>query len=52
MSQSNKITISQRIELVANNKAKTYFRKGFGCARLAYNWGLSKHKDLLPLCII
>ena len=45
MLQLNKITISQRIELVANNKAITYFRKGFGCARLAYNWGLAKHKE-------
>lgn len=36
------ITISHKIELVPNNKQKTYFRKAFGCARLAYNWGLSE----------
>lgn len=34
------ITISHKIELVPNNKQKSYFRKAFGCARLAYNWGL------------
>lgn len=41
----NKITISQKIELEPNNKAKTHFRKAFGCARLAYNWGLAKWQE-------
>ena len=36
------ITISHKIELVPNNKQKTYFHKAFGCARLAYNWGLAE----------
>ena len=36
------ITISHKIELKPNNKQKTYFRKAFGCARLAYNWGLAE----------
>ena len=36
------ITISHKIELKPNNKQKTHFRKAFGCARLAYNWGLSE----------
>ncbi|WP_418946693.1 RNA-guided endonuclease InsQ/TnpB family protein [Phocaeicola plebeius] len=36
------ITISHKIELTPNNKQKTYFRKAFGCARLAYNWGLAE----------
>ena len=36
------ITISHKIELKPNNKQNTYFRKAFGCARLAYNWGLSE----------
>lgn len=36
------ITISHKIELVPNNKQKSYFRKAFGCARLAYNWGLAE----------
>lgn len=36
------ISIAQKIELVPNNKQKTYFRKAFGCARLAYNWGLAE----------
>ena len=36
------ITISHKIELVPNNRQKTYFRKAFGCARLAYNWGLAE----------
>lgn len=36
------ITIAYKIELVPNNKQKTYFRKAFGCARLAYNWGLAE----------
>ena len=43
------ITISHKIELVPNNKQKSYFRKAFGCARLAYNWGLAewqrRHKE-------
>lgn len=36
------ITISHKIELKPNNKQKTHFRKAFGCARLAYNWGLAE----------
>lgn len=36
------ITISHKIELKPNNKQKTYFHKAFGCARLAYNWGLAE----------
>ena len=34
--------IAHKIELVPNNRQKTYFRKAFGCARLAYNWGLAE----------
>lgn len=36
------ISIAHKIELKPNNKQKTYFRKAFGCARLAYNWGLKE----------
>lgn len=36
------LSISHKIELIPNNKQKTYFRKAFGCARLAYNWGLAE----------
>ena len=36
------LSISHKIELVPNNKQKTYFRKAFGCARLAYNWGITE----------
>lgn len=39
------INISHKIELKPNNKAKSHFKKAFGCARLAYNWGLSKWKE-------
>lgn len=39
------MTISHKIELVPNNKAKTHFKKAFGCARLAYNWGLAKWQE-------
>lgn len=39
------INISHKIELVPNNKAKTHFKKAFGCARLAYNWGLAKWQE-------
>ncbi|MFK1887511.1 helix-turn-helix domain-containing protein [Bacteroides fragilis] len=35
-------SISHKIEIKPNNKQKTYFRKAFGCSRLAYNWGLSE----------
>lgn len=36
------ITITHRIQLMPNNKQKTYFRKAIGCCRLAYNWGLAE----------
>ena len=39
------ISISHKIELKPNNAAKTHFKKAFGCARLAYNWGLAKWKE-------
>ena len=39
------ILISHKIELKPNNAAKTHFKKAFGCARLAYNWGLAKWKE-------
>lgn len=38
----NGIAISHRIEILPNNKAKTYFKNAFGCARLAWNWGLAR----------
>ena len=40
------ISIAHKIELKPNNKQKTYFRKAFGCARLAYNWGLAEWKRM------
>lgn len=39
------MTISHKIELIPNNKAKTYFTKAFGCSFLAYNWGLAKWQE-------
>ena len=39
------ILISHKIELKPNNKAKTHFRKAFGCARFAYNWALAKWQE-------
>ena len=39
------MTISHKIELIPNNKAITYFKKAFGCFRLAYNWGLAKWEE-------
>lgn len=39
------MTISHKIELIPNNKAITYFKKAFGCSRLAYNWGLAKWQE-------
>lgn len=41
----NLISIGHKIELKPNNKAKTHFKKAFGCARLAYNWGLAKWQE-------
>ena len=38
-------SISHKIELKPNNAAKTHFKKAFGCARLAYNWGLAKWEE-------
>ena len=40
------ISIAHKIELKPNNKQKTYLRKAFGCARLAYNWGLAEWKRM------
>ena len=42
---ANLISISHKIELKPNNKAITHFKKAFGCARLAYNWGLAKWQE-------
>ena len=45
------IPISHKIELKPNNAAKTHFKKAFGCARLAYNWGLAKWQENYKLGI-
>lgn len=45
------ISISHKIELKPNNKAKTHFKKAFGCARLAYNWALAKWQENYKLGI-
>lgn len=39
------ISIAHKIELIPNNKAKTHFKKAFGCSRFAYNWGLAKWQE-------
>lgn len=44
------IEIAHKIELVPNNKQKTYFRKAFGCSRLAYNWGLAEWQRRYKEC--
>lgn len=36
------ITLAHRIQLMPNNKQRTYFRKAIGCCRFAYNWGLAE----------
>ena len=43
--------ISYKILLKPNNKAKTHFKKAFGCARLAYNWALAKWQENYKLGI-
>lgn len=40
------MNISHKIELIPNKIGREYFAKAFGCARLAYNWGLSRWKEL------
>lgn len=45
------MNISHKIQLKPNNKAKTHFKKAFGCARLAYNWALSKWQENYKLGI-
>ncbi|MDH2926293.1 RNA-guided endonuclease InsQ/TnpB family protein [Lonepinella koalarum] len=46
MSENNNIvSLSHKIEIYPNKKAKTHFRKAFGCSRLAYNWGLAKWQE-------
>ncbi|CRF46892.1 Mobile element protein [Helicobacter heilmannii] len=39
------LQLTHKIELTPNNKAQTHFKKAFGCARLAYNWGLAKWRE-------
>ena len=39
------MNISHKILLKPNNKAKTHFKKAFGCARLAYNWALAQWQE-------
>ena len=41
----NLISIGHKIELVPNQQAKAHFRQAFGCARLAYNWGLARWQE-------
>ncbi|WP_104714082.1 RNA-guided endonuclease InsQ/TnpB family protein [Helicobacter cetorum] len=48
---ANSISITHKIALKPNNKHITYFKKAFGCARLAYNWGLAKWKESYELGI-
>ena len=36
--------LAHKIELKPNNKQATYFAKGCGLARFAYNWALSEWK--------
>ena len=36
------ITLAHSIQLMPNNKQRTYFRKAIGCCRFAYNWGLAE----------
>ncbi|BAJ55541.1 IS605 family transposase OrfB [Helicobacter pylori F16] len=45
------ISITHKIALKPNNKHITYFKKAFGCARFAYNWGLAKWKENYQLGI-
>lgn len=45
LTSNNLISISHKMELIPNNKAKTHFKKAFGCSRLAYNWGLAKWQE-------
>ncbi len=45
------ISITHKIALKPNNKHTTYFKKAFGCARFAYNWGLAKWKENYQLGI-
>lgn len=42
MTSPEQIVVSHKIRLNPNNKQKTYLNKAFGCARLAYNWGLAQ----------
>lgn len=51
--------LSHRVRIISNNKFKTYCRKGFGCARMAYNWGvneftleLAKYKEFMEFIIL
>ena len=51
---SNKVDLihtSHKIQLKPNNKAKTHFKKTFGCARLAYNYALAKWQENYKLGI-
>lgn len=41
--------IAHKIELIANNKEITYFKKACGVSRLAWNWGLAKWQEKYKL---
>lgn len=43
--KNSEMNISHKIEIKPNNKSISYFKKAFGCARFAYNWGLAKWKE-------
>ena len=38
--------LAHKIELKPNNKQATYFTKGCGVSRFAYNWALANWKEL------
>ncbi|MBO7173338.1 MAG: transposase [Burkholderiaceae bacterium] len=40
---------AHRIELIPNNKQRTYFARACGCARKAYNWALDEWQRLYAL---
>ena len=44
LKQDEIVNIAHKIRLEPNNVQKTYLNKAIGCARLAYNWGLSEWK--------
>lgn len=45
LQQNDVISIAHKVEILPDQEAILHFRRAFGCARFAYNWGLTKWQE-------